>query len=141
VYGFKSTFIYLAIGLLLIIVSLLLYFFNNSYMDIFMILIGLGNCGAALFTWYFSPRKIILENDCLIVRYINNKSKSISADDIDAIQIGRTRQNQFKSVDVLFRNRGSVLPLTGFKQSPFIVYPVLRKWHQMYAQKQPVAST
>jgi hypothetical protein len=140
VYSLKSTFTYLAIGLLLISVSLLLYF-NNSRLDILMLLIGLGNCGVALFQWYFSPRRIILENDCLIVKYINNKSKSISADDIDAIEIGRTKQNQFKSVDIFFQNRRSVLPLSGFKQSPFIIYPVLSKWHQIYAKKQPVPPT
>jgi hypothetical protein len=137
VYAFRSTFIYLAIGLLLTFLSLLLYF-NRSYFSILMILIGLGNLGAALFTWYFSPRRITLENDCLIVNYINNKSRSISADDIDAIQPGRTKQNQFKSVDVFFQNRRSVLPLSGFKQSPYIIYSVLLKWHQIYAKKQPV---
>lgn len=141
VYSFKRTFTYLAIGLILISVSLLLYFNNNGYLNILMLLTGLGNCGAALLMWYFSPRSIVLENDCLIVKYINNKSKSISADDIDAIEIGRTKQNQYKSVDILFRNRQSVLPLSGFKQSPFIIYPVLNKWHQMYAKKQPVPST
>jgi hypothetical protein len=139
VYGFKSTFIYLAIGLLLILVSALLYF-NNGYLSILMMLIGLGNCGAAIFNWYFSPRRVVLENDCLIVKYINNKSRSISANDIDAIQIGRTKQNQFKSVNVLLRNGSSVIPLSGFKQSPFIIYPVLSKWHQMYAKDQPVPS-
>jgi hypothetical protein len=138
-YSFKSTFIYLAIGLLLLLMSLLLYF-NNSYLDILMMIIGLGNCGMALFTWYFSPRSITLENDCLIVNYIN-KSRSISADDIDAIQIGKTKQNQFKSVNIVFRDRRAVFSLSGFKQSPFIIYPVLSKWHQIYAKKQPVLST
>jgi hypothetical protein len=140
IYGFKSTFIYLGIGLLLIIVALLLYY-NNNRLNILMLLLGLGNFGAALLMWYFSPRSITLESDCLIVKYINNQSKSISIDEIDAIQIGRTKQNQFKSVDILYRNKRFVLPLSGFKQSPFIIYPVLRKWHQIHVEKPPVLST
>ena len=138
-YSFRSTFIYLAIGLLLILVSLLLYY-NKSYLDILMMIIGLGNCGAALLKWYFSPRRINPENDCLVVDYAN-KSRSIAADEIESIQIGRTKQNQFRSVDIVFRDKRSILSLSGLKQSPFIVYPVLSKWHQMYTKKQPVLST
>jgi hypothetical protein len=133
--SFRNNLITLAIGLLLIVVSFVLYF-NIRYLDIFGGIVGLLFCAQALFSWYFSPRRITMQNDCLIVNYLN-KSVSHSADDIADIQIGRTKQNQFKSVDIVFRGKRTVLPVSEFKQSPFIIYPVLHKWHQIYAQKQP----
>jgi hypothetical protein len=61
-------------------------------------------------------------------------------DDIESIQIGRTEQNQLKSVFIVFRNK-RVMEVTGFKQTPFIIYPVLKQWHEKYAAKQPDPST
>lgn len=74
VYTFRRTFMYLAMGLLLTFVSLLLYF-SNGYLSLLMILLGLGNCGAALLMWYFSPRRIMLENNCLIVKSVLHESE------------------------------------------------------------------
>lgn len=128
----------LTIGVLLIILSLLLYS-TISYWDIPLGLLGLWYCGMAVFRWYSSPRKITLENDCLIVNYVN-RSYSVSAAEIADIQILKTRKNQFRSVAVISPDK-QVMELSGFKQSPFIVYPVLSKWHQIYAKKRPVPST
>lgn len=135
--SYRNNLITLAIGLLLVILALLLYFYKDYLL--FAGLLGLLFCAQALLSWYFSPRRITLENDCLIVNYLN-KSVSYSADDIAAIQMKKTPQNQVKSVVVIFRNQ-KAMEISGFKQSPFIIYPVLGKWHQIYAKNQPVLST
>lgn len=135
--NYRSDLTTLTIGALLVILSLLLYA-RISYLDMTLGLLGLGYCGLAVFRWYSSPRKITLENDRLIVNYVN-RSYSVSADEIADIQILKTRKNQFQSVAVISPDK-HVMELSGFKQSPFIVYPVLRKWHQVYAKKQPVPS-
>jgi hypothetical protein len=138
VHNFSNNFFTLAIGLLLLALSLLLYL-NKSYLEVVGGLVGLFFCARALFSWYTSPHKITLENDCLIVKYIN-RSYSISAGDVAAILVGKTKQNQFKSVEVIFRD-ANTMEISGFKQSPFIIYPVLSKWHQMYTKKEPAISS
>jgi hypothetical protein len=135
--SFRSNLFFLAIGLLLIVLSLLLFFYKGYLL--ITGLLGLWICARALYRWYSSPRRITLENNCLILNYIN-RSYSITADNIAAIQIGRTKQNQFKSVAILFLDK-NVMEISGFKQSPFVIYPVLSKWHQMYTKREPVLST
>jgi hypothetical protein len=136
--NYKRDLITLAIGVLLVILSLLLYS-RISYLDITLGLLGLGYCGLAVFRWYSSPRKITLEKDYLIVNYVN-RTYTVSADEIADIQILKTQKKQFRSVAVISPDK-QVMELSGFKQSPFIVYPVLSKWHQIYAKKRPVPST
>ena len=131
--NFRNDLIFLAIGLLLIILSLLLYVYRNYFFA--SGLAGLFFIAWPVFKSYSSPHKITLENDCLIVKYAN-RSTSISADAIAGVEIGKTKQNQFKFVAVIFRDN-SIMEIAGFKQSPFIIYPVLSKWHQMYTKREP----
>jgi hypothetical protein len=136
--NYRSDLMTLAMGALLVVLALLLYS-TISYWDIPLGLLGLWYCGLAVFRWYSSPQKITLENGCFIVNYVN-RSYSVSADEIADIQILKTQKNQFISVAVVSPDK-QVIELSGFKQSPFIVYPVLSKWHQIYAKKQPVPSS
>lgn len=129
--NYRSDLTTLTIGVLLVILSLLLYA-RISYLDMTLGLLGLGYCGLAAYRWYSSPRKITLENNCLVVNYVN-RSYSVSADEIADIQILKTRKNQLRSVAVISPDK-KVIELSGFKQSPFIVFPVLSKWHQIYAK-------
>lgn len=131
--SFRSNAIRLAAGLLLVILSVLLYFYRN-YFYIPGVL-GLLLCLESLLNWYFSPHSIALENDRLVVNYLN-RSLRFSANDIEAIQIGSAGQNQFESVLIVFRDK-KVMKVAGFKQAPLIIYPVLQQWHQNYAARQP----
>lgn len=131
--SFRSNVITLTIGLLLIMLAFLLYFYKN-YFYISGVL-GLLFCLQSLLSWYFSPRSIALEDNCLVVNYLN-RSLRFSVDDIESIQIGTTQQNQLKSVFIVFRNK-RVMEVAGYKQTPFIIYPVLKQWHQNYVAKQP----
>jgi hypothetical protein len=70
--SYRNNLITLAIGLLLIALSSILYF-KISYLDILGGIVGLLFCAQALFSWYSSPRKITLENDCLIVNSVNHR--------------------------------------------------------------------
>lgn len=121
----------LAIGLMLVILTLLLYF----YRDYLFIpgLLGLLFCGQALGNWYFSPRGLVIDRNCLIVRY-RKGSVSYSADDIAGVQASKTQQDQFRSVVVVFRDQ-TALDMSAFQQTPFITYPVLKKWHQKSVTK------
>lgn len=130
--SYRDNLISMVLGLLLIILSVILYFYNQY--SFITGALGLLLCARSLYGWYSSPRWVTLENDCLIANYIN-RSYSISANDIAAIQIEKTKQNQFRSVAVVFRDTNT-MEISGFKQSPFIIYAVLRKWHQMYAKKE-----
>jgi len=135
--SFRNNIITLTIGLLLIILAVLLYFYKSFLYT--SGLLGLLFCLQSLLSWYSSPRKIALEENYLLVNYLN-RSLRFSVDDIESIQIGRTEQNQLKSVFIVFRNK-RVMEVTGFKQTPFIIYPVLKQWHEKYAAKQPDPST
>ena len=135
--SFRSNVITLTIGLLIIILAVLLYFYKNYlYASGFL---GLLFGFQSLLSWYSSPRNIALDENYLLVNYLN-RSLRFSVDDIESIQIGRTEQNQLKSVFIVFRNK-RVMEVSGFKQTPFIIYPVLKHWHEKYAAKQPRPST
>lgn len=135
--SFRSNVITLVIGLLLITLSLLLYAYKNYlYTSGFL---GLLFCSQSLLSWYASPHSMALEGDRLVLNYLN-RSLRFSVDDIESIQIGTTQQNQLKSVFIVFRDK-RVMEVSGFKQTPFIIYPVLKQWHQNYVAKQPNPST
>lgn len=116
----------LSIGFLLMMLALLLYLYRD-YLLIAGIL-GPLFCVYALGNWYFSPRGLIIDRNCLIVRY-RNRNVSYSADDVAGIRASKTQQDQFQSVVVGFRDR-NVLDLSVFQQTPFITYPVLKRWHE-----------
>ena len=121
----------LSIGLVLIILSVLLYFYRD-----YLFLPGIAGvllCGYAAGNWYFSPRGLIIDRNSLIVRY-QKRSLSYSAHDIAGIQASKTQQDQFRSVVVGFRDQ-NVLDMSVFQQTPFITYPVLKKWHQKSVTK------
>jgi len=121
------------IGLVLVMLALLLYFIKDYVFTAG--LLGLFFWLQALFSWYLSPRSITLEGNKLVVHHVN-KSVSILADDIVSVQTGKTQQGQITSVYLVFPN-GRLMEISGYKQSPFIIYPVLKKWHETYAKEQP----
>jgi hypothetical protein len=124
----------MAVGILLVGLSLLLYF----YRDYLFIpgFVGVLFCVQALVSWYGSPRSLTLENNSLTVHYLN-RSISLSADDIAAIQIRKTERDQFRSVALILRDQ-SILDISGFEPTPFITYPVLTLWHQKHAASRPI---
>lgn len=131
----RNIVVWLSIGLLLIILSILLYIvkdyvFTAGFLGLFFWL-------QAVVSWYSSPRRITLESNNLVVHYVN-KSISIAADDIVSVQIGKTKQGQVTAVYLVFPNR-RLMEISGYKQSPFIIYPVLKKWHETYAKEQPAS--
>jgi len=99
-----------------------------------VLVIGLFFCAQSLLNWYSNPRNITLENDSLVMNY-PNKSVSFSAEDIESVRLGKTEQEQITSVLMVFRDK-KLMQISGFKQTPFIMYPVLKQWHQNYAEKQ-----
>lgn len=124
--------IYLAIGLLLVILSVLLYL----YRDYLFIpgAAGLVFLGLAAGNWYFSPSGMVIDGNCLVIRY-QKRSVSYAAHDIVDIRVSKTQQDQFHSVLVGFRNQ-TVLNLSVFQQTPFITYPVLKQWRHRNVIKQ-----
>jgi hypothetical protein len=116
----------MSIGLLLVVLSGLLYFYRD-YLFVPGV-VGPLLCALAAGNWYFSPRGMVLDGNRLIVRF-QKRSVSYAAHDIAGIQASKTQQDQFRSVVVGFRDRHA-LDLSVFQQTPFITYPVLKKWHQ-----------
>jgi hypothetical protein len=114
-------------GVLLILLSLLLYIFKDYLFR--SGLLGLFLAGQAVISWYLSPRSLVIENDCMTVRY-HNRSVTYSADDIAVILASTTQQEQYRSVVIVFRNQKKVLDLSVFKQTPFITFPVLSQWRE-----------
>jgi hypothetical protein len=82
----------------------------------------------ALINWYYSPRSLILGTNNLDISYLR-KTVSIPIDAIVDISLGR--QQQINSVLVLLKNRGT-LNLSGYDQSPIVMYYVLKRWLQTY---------
>lgn len=119
------------VGILQVVLFLLLYIFRD-YVSYLLGLGGLFFGGQALVTWYISPRSLVIDNDCLIVRY-HNRSVSYSAADITGIQAWMTDQGQYRFVMIAFRNK-KVLDLSVFQQTPFITFPVLSQWHEENAK-------
>lgn len=121
----------LSVGILLVLLSLLLYVFKD-YLFI-PGLLGLFFGAQAVVSWYLSPRSLAVDNNCLIVRY-HNRSVSYSADDIAGIRAWMTEQGQYRSVVIAFRDH-KVLDLSVFQQTPFITFPVLSQWHEQNVTK------
>ena len=117
----------LVVGSLLVVLTLLLYIFRG-YPSLLTGLLGLFLSGQALIGWYLSPRSLKIDGNCLTVQY-RNRSVSYSADDITGIQAWMTKQGQFRSVVVAFRDQ-KVLDTSVFRQTPYITYPALKQWHE-----------
>jgi hypothetical protein len=122
----RKTMPMLLVGSLLVLLSLLLYVFKDY---LFLPgLLGFLFCAQAVVVWYLTPRRLVIENDCLTVQY-HNRSVSYSANDIDSIRALMTDQGQYRSVVIVFRDQ-KVLDLSAFHQTPFITFPVLSQWHE-----------
>lgn len=122
----------LVMGLLFVILALFLYFYKNYFFVPGVL--GLLFCIQSVTYLYINPRNITLENSRLIVNYVN-KSISYSAGDIAAIQMGVTPQKQFVDVFMVLKDK-RVMKMPRFKQALFIVYPVLKQWHEKAGSSQ-----
>lgn len=119
-------------GFLLVALAVIGYFRETNvanYMSAFIL--GLFFCLQATLYWFYHPRSIALENNSLVLSYLR-KSVSISADDVVSVQIGKTKQRQVTSVFLVSSSK-EIMEISKYKQSPLIIYPVLKQWHERYA--------
>ena len=125
----------LLVGLLLVILALLLYLIKDYVFTAGYL--GLLFCIQAFLSWYSSPRSITLENNSLVVAYLR-KSVSIPVDNLESVQIGKTKQGQVTSVFLVFKNK-TQMEISGYNQTPLIIYPVLKQWHEKNIAAEPVS--
>ena len=125
----------LAIGIFLVVIGLLGYFSGIEAL-ISTLVFGLLFSLVSVRSWYSSPRELILEQKSLDIGFLRNVI-SIPIDDIAAIKLGR--QQQIKSVQVnsalVYLKNGNILNLSGYNQSPIVMYYVLRQWFQRYGTR------
>lgn len=125
----------LLVGLILVILALLLYLIKDYVFTAGYL--GLLFCIQAFLSWYSSPRSITLENNSLVVAYLR-KSVSIPVDNLESVQIGKTKQGQVTSVFLVFKNK-TQMEISGYNQTPLIIYPVLKQWHEKNIAAEPVS--
>ncbi len=87
--------------------------------------------------WYSSPRTITLGKKSLDIGYLR-KVISYPIDDIVNITLGE-KQHPIKTVFVILQNR-NILQLSGYDQTPIVMYYVLKRWCQIYGAEQPSPS-
>lgn len=115
------------IQLFLLIVSianlvLLILNMGNSYFHILFIFVGVGSI-YTLINWFFSPQSITMHPNSLTVKYFH-KTNLYSKDDIVSIYFGRAL-----AIVNLKSNKRVTFSLSGFAQSPTVIYYVLQTWH------------
>lgn len=88
----------------------------------------------SLINWYSSPRTLTLGKESLDIGYLR-KVVSYPIDDIVDIDLGG-KQHPINSVFVILQNR-NILQLSGYNQTPIVMYYVLKRWHQTYGAEKP----
>ena len=120
----------LAIGIFLVFLGLLGYFAGIQAL-ISTLIFGFIFSLAGFRNWYSSPRTLTLDGQSLEFGYLN---KTISLPIADIAEINLGGQQQIKSVQVnsvlLLLNNRNFLNLSGYDQSPIVMYYVLKRWHQ-----------
>ncbi len=123
----------LAIGFFLVVLGLAGYFSGNEAL-ISTLIFGFIFTLVSFWNWYSSPRVLTLGQKSLEIGYLQ-KTESFPISDIADIKFGGQQQIksvQINSVLVLLKNR-NVINLSGYNQSPGVMYFVLKRWLQKYS--------
>jgi len=122
----------MALGISMFVLALYLYLRDIALENLTCFLVvGLIFLLQGFFNWLSNVRNITLDEDQLTFHY-PRKTVSIPVDDIESVQVIRTQWGQLQSVFLILTNRDTI-KIAGPRQSPFILYPVLKEWHERYA--------
>lgn len=123
----------LAIGIFLVVLGLAGYFSGIEAL-ISTLIFGFIFTLVSIWNWYSSPRVLTLGQKSLEIGYLQ-KTESFPISDIADIKFGGQQQIksvQINSVLVLLKNR-NIINLSGYNQSPGVMYFVLKRWLQKYS--------
>jgi len=119
----------MALGISMFVLAFYLYLRDIALENLTcFFVVGLMFLLQGFFNWLSNVRNITLDEDQLTFHY-PRKTVSIPVEDIESVQVIRTQWGQLKSVFLVLTNRGTV-NIAGPRQSPFILYPVLKEWHE-----------
>lgn len=123
------------IQLFLLIISIINLIFNKEEFGRYALFIGVGISSIYfLFNWFFSPQSITMKSNSLTIKYVH-KTDLYSKDNIGSLSFrkGAATLN-------LKGNKNVTFSLSGFAQSPAVVYYVLQRWYQDSLAKPTVSS-